>query len=1304
MNPHGTKEAQKSRSWRNLRTNAKAKFKDLFHGRSSETLIVAGTSDLSSPVIPSSSVGAQDTDTAPQAIPDLLIADSPSSTEPPGITPPAILISDSTPADDGNDSVQDDESETVEKPLLWLAAYHAAAPETKAWIERIPDINLSQGMDKGDQVWAQELVELVRSLEQKHHDGISQIHIGRKRVSPRDFVPATIDLLTTIGDVAIQFAPNPSGIVWSAVKVLLKLPVTGLEQTTAVLAYTARIVNILSRGKVYEGVFTDKNTSPESLQTLHRGLIALYAKSLDLLAYAARHLKNDFRQMLGWITDPGHAESLLAELIQCEADVAWAAESCDVTRSANVDVRHTELLLSLRESLQQVDDEMLCLFDKMDAQEMLDALDYFSDVKFGEQHQKKAEARTPGTGQWLLSHDKFKKWYKTEESAILWLHGTVGTGKSFLASTVIDLFLRVDNAAGTQLSATYSDEASECSDWGTETASDKESELWAETDQGFAYFYCERGSTDLSEPISVLRSFVRQLSTVPCYPDFMQKKFVQLYYTKRKQGAKLSMKDCQDQLLVSANLYPKTVLVLDGLDECNPDERSKLVETLSRLVTDAKNPVKLFISSRREQDIATHLETHAVVEINASDNWHDIQKFVQQRIGEIEKTGRWNSISQSLRDKVERTVCEKSEGMFRWAYMQMDQLSKILQERQLEARLGKLPKSLNDAYDELFQRIQDEDRETLERAVKWVMCVRSPLTTNEILGAVRLSIGSNGTSLILNPMIFEETLLEICSHLIVKDSKSSKWRFPHASVIEYFEGVHQWDLEQAHLFVTKICLLCLLDDNLLSWPVSDDGSGKNSDSSASDDGDEQDNEDDNEQDNERDSEHDDKYLYSGADIDSYVLMGWLFHVGALEQLQTSNGEISRLLSQFLGVDRSPQQSSRHFQRWLQLVYGQWLPTDYVKGYTNFQPDENPIFFICAMGLYHTLRDYWASEVDVSPVNESQRDVLSMAVYHGHLNICKGLIAHGFDMNKQNDGHPSDYSALSTAVLERRTDIVRFLINQGADPNLPLNKMSPLCASIGYRGSSMECVRLLLEAKADPNHPCGPLCRYSYALEKAVYEEEIEVVRLLLESGANPNLLGEVGHYGSALAVAARTGNEELCRFLLGRGADVNASLRCGIYGSALAAAAHGCHRHICQLLIERGADINQPLTGGSYGSAFAAALASRSRGIFKMIRYLVEDVHADTSILSTSPPLRMASCRKTRNRKQGMKVFEYLTEGRHVREEVLMEIGFKERHVMSRPAETGSVSLEFASSGDTSCFSYSDYTSNTATSSESNSD
>jgi hypothetical protein len=209
-------------------------------------------------------------------------------------------------------------------------------------------------------------------------------------------------------------------------------------------------------------------------------------------------------------------------------------------------------------------------------------------------------------------------------------------GKSFLASAVIDQFLA-------------SDTESHALDW--------------KTNQGFAYFYCERGIADLCEPISVLRSYVRQLSTIPRYPNLMQKKLIELYRESRKNSVKLGIQICKDQLYESVNLYPRTTLVLDGLDECNPEERWQLIEILAELVKHAKNPVKLFISSRREQDIVNRLPSDAVIKIDASDNREDIRKFVDQRIKEIEKTGRWISISQDLKDKIKETLCAKGDGM-----------------------------------------------------------------------------------------------------------------------------------------------------------------------------------------------------------------------------------------------------------------------------------------------------------------------------------------------------------------------------------------------------------------------------------------------------------------------------------------------------------------------------------------------------------------------------------------------------------------------------------------------------------------
>ncbi|KAF1954788.1 hypothetical protein CC80DRAFT_116182 [Byssothecium circinans] len=52
-------------------------------------------------------------------------------------------------------------------------------------------------------------------------------------------------------------------------------------------------------------------------------------------------------------------------------------------------------------------------------------------------HRKSLERRHANTGQWFLEGDPFKTW-KSEPDSMLWLHGTPGSGKSVLSSSIID--------------------------------------------------------------------------------------------------------------------------------------------------------------------------------------------------------------------------------------------------------------------------------------------------------------------------------------------------------------------------------------------------------------------------------------------------------------------------------------------------------------------------------------------------------------------------------------------------------------------------------------------------------------------------------------------------------------------------------------------------------------------------------------------------------------------------------------------------------------------------------------------------
>lgn len=140
----------------------------------------------------------------------------------------------------------------------------------------------------------------------------------------------------------------------------------------------------------------------------------------------------------------------------------------------------------------------------------------------------------------------------------------------------------------------------------------------------------------------------------------MQIKLRKLYKEVREEGSDLRFKACKQQLLESLNLYPKTTLVLDALDECDSDSRDQLMEVIDFLLSESKRPLKLFISSRPNEDIRVQFLTRPNIEIQAKDNGDDVKKFINERIA---KSKILESMSASLREDIIKTLFNRSQGM-----------------------------------------------------------------------------------------------------------------------------------------------------------------------------------------------------------------------------------------------------------------------------------------------------------------------------------------------------------------------------------------------------------------------------------------------------------------------------------------------------------------------------------------------------------------------------------------------------------------------------------------------------------------
>ncbi|MCJ1425780.1 hypothetical protein MMC29_003680 [Sticta canariensis] len=228
-------------------------------------------------------------------------------------------------------------------------------------------------------------------------------------------------------------------------------------------------------------------------------------------------------------------------------------------------------------------------------------------------------------------------------------------------------------------------------------------------DEAFAYFYCDRNQSDLQNPTLILSSFVRQLSTLRNHG--IPRSIVQMYDQKRQTAfasGTLKLKESQTLVADLFQTYPQITLVVDALDECDKNTRSEFIDILEKFVDESPNPIKIFISSRRDRDIEDRFKDGPSLGISATDNRDDIATYVRHEIPKFRRM----KISPELEELVYNTLVRRSEGMFQRVSLQITMLLKFSRERDIRNRLEKLPQTLEEAYEELYLKIRSQEGST----------------------------------------------------------------------------------------------------------------------------------------------------------------------------------------------------------------------------------------------------------------------------------------------------------------------------------------------------------------------------------------------------------------------------------------------------------------------------------------------------------------------------------------------------------------------------------------------------------------
>lgn len=149
----------------------------------------------------------------------------------------------------------------------------------------------------------------------------------------------------------------------------------------------------------------------------------------------------------------------------------------------------------------------------------------------------------------------------------------------------------------------------------------------------------------------------------------LQTAVVDVYKAREKAGFSsnsLAFQESLDLIISLASTYTETSIVVDALDECDPLNRRKFLDSLETIIKSASGLVKIFVSSRDDFDIVRKLDGVPNLWIEANDNKDDIERFVEAEIKRCIDSHELldGDVNEELQRRIITTLTEGSNGMY----------------------------------------------------------------------------------------------------------------------------------------------------------------------------------------------------------------------------------------------------------------------------------------------------------------------------------------------------------------------------------------------------------------------------------------------------------------------------------------------------------------------------------------------------------------------------------------------------------------------------------------------------------------
>ncbi|MCJ1387016.1 hypothetical protein MMC17_010145 [Xylographa soralifera] len=929
-----------------------------------------------------------------------------------------------------------------------------------------------------------------------------------KEVVVRDILEKIIrwlDHFKAIGDVAAQYEPAHAALPWAGVAVsdtqVSSTAVSGLET----------VAHLITRYAIFEHVHIQRNTAASAeLEPLVTGL---YAELLTFLARAKKYFQT-----------PTAVRMLNSALITFQTDADQhlqriASQDAKVSAIATLsDAETLNRLRDLEQPIHRITDQIATYAKYLEDTRYREILDWLSPIRFIEHQKRHSGRRLQGSGEWLLNHREYLDWQSSNTSSIFLLH-VFQPGVSCMSGIL----------------------------------------------------YCSKNASEveLSDPEEIMRSIVRQLGVISGAQKTIHSAIVNEYERREAEAktegfdvTRLRPQDCNKLILNITGSNP-AIIALDAIDEVQRKSRYELVNALQQIIRDSSNVVKIFVTSRDDDQVLSLFTDAAVLRINAENNRADIERSVHDQVALAISDRRLlgGDVTSKLQANLSQALINGVGEIFQLVIWQIEKLCDMRHEFDIREAMQRFSEdTLDRLYSEVFdsiRRVEAYSSKIAIRAFSLLLCLHEPLSPASFLAALTLVDGKQAAVLQLSPPVGLEAGLSPIEHF-------------------YHYGVLYW---AEHC---KATFMAGNDPELLKLAK--------------------------------------EFMFDDEGI-SLSFIGWLEDAQEYAKVLPRHHLLKREFSASGCQDHTPLFTLCVFG--LDDLLNEMSQATTCDWNRKNDSGQTGLYLACSSGQQSIVRVSLGNGADVNLSSGRHGTPLQAACFEGYIDIVQLLIENAIEGNyedvailllktalrsmiranttKSSKGLRKPGSAkckaIQAAISKRQVRVLERFIERIQDPRIELLVDSIATVASGSRDS---IITLLLDQGLDIEHegqfgsPLRPASLLGHestvqllldlgakvsasspignALEAAARNGHVSIANSLLQEGINTNITG--GSYGIALQAAAYRGYSKVAELLLNASADVYLP---GIIKDAFHAAAKGGHENVIRLFLDRGFIFHEPL-------------------------------------------------------------------------------------------------------------------------------